>query len=210
MNQSVHKGCLTMYDGSDTESLYTQFKMFQFSTDNRKTATKLVECFCQVPDLVECSTLLVKSGHLKLVLSVGAKWFIEPSLVNPILRILQKKGVQMTGRLNRNWLNNNTRARDLRLGHIICSATYELQLWEVLTQFHDLEIVVSEPTNVRHDGDDNQRWSCCNKKPVSIRELLEQCGLPSPLQSHDDHLDDNDDDIFVPDELFDVDNKCRQ
>lgn len=206
MNQSVHEDCL--YDGSDPESLNTQFKMIQFSTDNRKTATKLVEGFCQEPDLVQCSTELVNAGHLKQVLSVGAKWFIEPSLVNPILRILQQQGVQMIGSLNGRWLKNQTKARDLRLGHIICSATYELHLWEVLTQFHDLECVVSQPIDVRHDGDDNRRWSCCNKKPVSIRELLEQCGLPSPLQSHDDHLDDNDD-IFVPDDIF-VDNECRQ
>ena len=119
--------------------------------------------------------------------------------MNPIQRILQKKGVQMKGRLNGKWLTNITRERDLRLGHIICSRQYELQLWEVLVQFHDLEYVVSQPTDVRHDGD--ERWSCFNKKPVSIRDLLVQCGLPSPLQSCDDHLDDNHGDIFVPDEL---------
>ena len=102
MNQSVHEGCLTMYDGSDRESLNTQFKMFQFSTDNKKTATKLVECFCQVPDLVECCKLLVNAGHLKQVL-MGAKWFIEPSLVNPIVRILENNGVQMNGLFKGKW-----------------------------------------------------------------------------------------------------------
>ena len=187
-------------DNKESRCNETKFRMIKFSTDNRKTATQLVDCVCQVPDLVECCKLLVNAGHLKQVL-MGAKWFIEPSLVNPIVRILENNGVQMNGLFKGKWRTINKKDPELKWGEIICSEKYEEYVWQVLMQF-DLEYVVSLPTDVRHDeSDGSQRRSCCDKKAVSIRQLLEQCGLPSQAQSHDndDHREPEClDDIFVP------------
>jgi len=84
-----------------------------------RSPAELAQCLQEEPDLVKCLDLLIRAKHSNKVenlTSKDPKWFVEPSLADPILSILEHNGVHMNDQVYK--------SRDLRCRHIIVSERY--------------------------------------------------------------------------------------
>ena len=90
----------------------------------------LVHSLKQQEELETCLELLIRAGHETKVTGLSAevpKWFVEPSLVAPITKILEHNGVQIKDDKDTKDLKARPiilLLKDLKARHIIVSETY--------------------------------------------------------------------------------------